>query len=409
LSKAKNKYEYGNNPNSFLYFIVCKLSKIYLKLKYRIKIENSSIQNMKGPFIVLGNHPSSLDPFVMAVTMYPHKLNILGTNYYFRNPILRPLLKSSGIVPKIQAYKDTRAVRMMNSVISRGGILAICPEGRRSTDGRQYKISDSIAKLIKLYKVPVVAVVSNGSYLSKPRWSASARRGCIEVTAKEVLTAEQVKNLNLYEIHTFVCSSIYYNDYEWNKTKKVSFMNKNTAENIHYILHKCPSCGKDKAMVATGNRLYCKFCENSAVMDEYGLLNPEKETSVIFEDAIKWLSWQRDKAREEVKNPNFSITSKVTKLRVADAFTGPYRNSGHGELTLNQQGLTFKGIIDSKPSKMYFPLQVLSSISSDFGINFEITDGKSTYVYFLKDCQEVIRIELSIKELIDLQMHTKKI
>jgi 1-acyl-sn-glycerol-3-phosphate acyltransferase len=85
-----------------LNFIVCRLSKIFLKAKYKIKFENRTIKDMKPPFIVLGNHPSSLDPFIMASAMYPHKLNFLGTNYYFRNELLRPLLRRGGIIPKIQ-------------------------------------------------------------------------------------------------------------------------------------------------------------------------------------------------------------------------------------------------------------------------------------------------------------------
>ncbi|MCM0647520.1 1-acyl-sn-glycerol-3-phosphate acyltransferase [Clostridium swellfunianum] len=395
-TKQMNKLDYGNAPNRILYFMVAKLSYIFLKIKYRIKIDNSSLKNMKAPYIVLANHPSALDPFILTATMYPHKVNILGTNHYFRIPILRPLLKLAGIVPKVQAYKDTRAVRMMNKVIAIGGILVIYPEGRRSTDGSQYTISDSIAKLIKLYKVPVAAVVSNGAYLSKPRWTSFPHRGCIEVNTKEVLSAEQIKELSIEKIHSAVCSSIYYNDYQWNRIKKVSFKHKKIAENIHNILHQCPGCGKEKAMRSNKNRLYCKFCGNAALMDEYGFLNPEAESSVIFEDAVKWLKWQREKAKATVQAIDFSIVSKVVKLTRADAFTGPYRNAGHGTAALTNEGLTFNGIVDSKPQEMFFPMSVMYSISSEFGSNFEITDGKNTYCFFLEDGQDVARIELAV-------------
>jgi 1-acyl-sn-glycerol-3-phosphate acyltransferase len=400
LNKEKDKFAYGRKPNSFLYFMICWISKIFLKIKYRIKIENSSIQSMKAPFIVLGNHPSSLDPFIIAAAMYPHKINFLGTNYYFRNALLRPLLKLGGIIPKVQAYKDTRAVRMMNKVIVRGGILVICPEGRRSTDGSQYSISDSIAKLVKLYNVPVVAVVSHGAYLSKPRWSAFSHRGSIEVCVSEVLTIEQIKKLTLEELKNTVCSSIAYNDYEWNKVRKVSFKHKKIAENIHYILHQCPSCGCEKAMAAKDNRLYCKLCSNAGLMNEYGYLKPETEGSIVFEDAVKWLNWQKDKVKEQVKSHNFSISSRVSKLRIADSFTGSYQDAGKGQLLLNQEGIIFNGFVDTAPKELSFPLKVLTSISSEFGVNFEITDGKSTYCFFLEDGQDVIRIELAIIELI---------
>jgi 1-acyl-sn-glycerol-3-phosphate acyltransferase len=398
-TKVKEKAGYGGRPNGLLYFIVCRLSKIFLKVKYGIQFDNSAIKVIKPPLIVLGNHPSSLDPFIISAAMYPHRINFLGTNYYFRNVLLRPFLKLGGIIPKIQFYRDTRAIRMMNKVISDGGILGICPEGRRSADGRQHDIPDSIAKLIKLYKVPVVAVVSQGAYLSLPRWSVFSHKGSIEVTVKAVLSAEQVEKLTIEEIHKAVCSSLYYNDYEWNKTKKISFRHKKIAENIHYILHKCAGCGADKAMAAKGNRLYCKLCSNAALMNEYMFLQGEREDSIIFEDTVKWLHWQRAKAGEQVQDSSFSMSSVVTKLRIADGFTGPYREAGKGELFLNRKGLTFKGTVDSKPQELFFPLKVLASISSEFGVNFEITDGKNTYCFSLEDGQDVIVIELAIEQL----------
>lgn len=402
INKDKNKAPYGGKPNSLLYFIVYRLSKLFLKVKFNINIENSTIKHLKPPFIVLANHPSSLDPFIMAVTMYPHKMNFLGTNYYFRDNLLRPLLRMGGIIPKVQFFKDTRAVRMMNKVIARKGIIAICPEGRRSTDGSQYPISDSIAKLIKLYKVPVMALVSNGAYLSMPRWSAFAHKGTIEVSVKEMLTAEQIDKLSLEEIHKKVCSALYYNDYEWNKNRKISFKHEKGAENLHNILHKCPNCASDKAMWSKDNRLYCKKCGNTAIMDEYSFLKPEKDTSVIFEDAVKWLTWQKEQAKEQVKNPDFFLNAAVTKLMVADAFTGSYGDAGKGELILNRTGLTYKGIVDGESKEMFFGLSTTATISSEFGVNFEITNGKDTFCFFLEDGQNAVLFELAIMELIKL-------
>jgi 1-acyl-sn-glycerol-3-phosphate acyltransferase len=402
INKEKNKAPYGGKPNSLLYFIVCKLSKIFLKVKYDIKIDNGSIKHIKPPFMVLANHPSSLDPFIMAATMYPHKMNFLGTNYYFRNKLLRPLLQMGGIIPKVQFFKDTRAVRMMNKVIARKGIIAICPEGRRSTDGSQYPISDSIAKLIKLYKVPVMALVSNGAYLSMPRWSAFAHKGTIEVSIKEMLKTEQIEKLSLDEIHKAVCSSLYYNDYEWNKNKKVSFKHEKAAENLHNILHKCPSCAADKAMWSKDNRLYCKECGNTATMDEYSFLKPEKDTSIVFEDAVKWLNWQREQAKEQVQNSDFRLNASVTKLSIADAFAGSYRDAGEGELILNRAGLTFKGTVNGESTETFFGLSTAATISSEFGVNFEITDEKNTFCFFLEDGQDAILFELAIMELIKL-------
>jgi ribosomal protein S27AE len=399
LNETNNKLEYGNKPNTVLYSLVCYLSKIFLKLKYNIKIQNCNISGIKPPFIALGNHATKLDPFIMAVALYPHRINFLGTNYYFRNPILRPLFKAAGVIPKIQFYNDLRAVRRMNSVISRGGSLGIFPEGRRSIDGAPSEISIAIAKLIKLYKVPVVGVVASGAYLSLPRWSSFSRKGTIEVNMKPLLTAEEINRLTLEEIKDKVCTSLYFNDYEWNKVNRVSFKHEKIAENLHYILHECPSCGNEKSMMSKDNRLYCRVCGNAALMNEYGLLYPQNDNCVIFEDSVKWFEWQKNRTRKRLMEDNFSISSKVKELWIAKGLTGSYHRIGMGEIVLTSVGLTFKGIVNNEPREMFFSIQVLSSVVSELGVNFEITDGKNTYRFDLEDGQDAVRYELAIAEL----------
>jgi 1-acyl-sn-glycerol-3-phosphate acyltransferase len=399
LKKAKNELEFGGIPDSTLYWIICKISRAFLKLKYNIKIQNKDVINLKPPFIVLGNHTSKLDPFIMAAVMYPHKVNYLGTNYYFRNPLLRPLLSAGGIIPKVQFFRDTRAVLRMGKVISRGGILGIFPEGRRSIDGTISPVSDAIAKLIKLYKVPVAAMVSKGGYLSLPRWSSFGRKGVIEVNTRVILTVEEVENLSIEDIKKAVLNSLYYNEYEWNREKRTSFKHKKIAEDLGCILHECPSCGRERSMLSKGNRLYCKSCGNAALMDEYGFMHPGNENCVIFEDTVKWMAWQKKRTQNRVMDEEFTITSKVKELRIADSLTGPYRKAGSGELVLHHGGLTLKGLIDGEFKEMFFPIHVMASIVSEFGLNLEITDGKNTYMFYLEDGQDVIRFELAIENM----------
>lgn len=403
-TQSKNIAEYGEEPNSILYLLICKLFGIGLKLKYRLNIKNEGIKGMKPPFIVLGNHASNFDPFIMTYAMLPHKINLLGTNYYFRNPTLRPLLKALGVIPKIQFYRDTRAVRMMSRVITRGGILGIFPEGRRSIDGSLSEMNDAIAKLIKLYRVPVVALVSNGAYLSRPRWSSFNRKGIIEVNLKRILDSDEIEKLSLEEIQSIVSDSIYFNDYEWNRIRKISFNHKRIAERIDLILHECPSCGGIKSMMSKNNRLYCRVCGNSAFMNEYGFMEPENDKSVIFEDTVKWYGWQMKRMLERVREKDFSISSRVRELRTADGFTGSFSGSGRGDIVLKREGLTFRGIVNDEPKEMFFPINVLSSISSEFGASIEITDGKNTWCFFLEDGQEVVLYELAVSQL----MHSIK-
>jgi transcription elongation factor Elf1 len=287
----------------------------------------------------------------------------------------------------------------MIKVISRGGVVGILPEGHRSLDGRQAEIADGIAKLIKLYSVPVVAVVSNGAYLTWPRWSGFARKGLIETELKLILTPEEISRLSIDEIMEIVLSSLYYNDYEWNRKEHISYSHRRMAEKIDLIIHECPKCGNEKSMISKDSILYCRVCGNKAIMDEHGFLRPAEDDSVIFEDTVQWFSWQKDRMLVRIKDDSFSITSRVLEYRISDSLTGSFRNMGSGELHLNNKGLTFEGNLASVKEEIFFPPQVLETFNPEFGVNFELTDGKTACRFFLEDAQDVIRIDLAVSQL----------
>jgi len=54
----------------------------------------------------------------------------------------------------------------------------------------------------------------------------------------------------------------------------------------------------------------------------------------------------------------------VKELRVADKFSGAYRSCG--QVSLRQEGLYFHGKIDGKKTDLFFPIEMLPTISTEF-------------------------------------------
>lgn len=377
-------------PNPLLWLLAGAVIYPYIQLHYRARyVRDPAVKALEPPYIVLGNHPSTWDPFHMARAMYPVRLGFLTSNLFFRHPVVGWALRGIGAIPKIQFRSDPRALKAMLRVISLKGVLGIFPEGTRSADGATIPVRDALAKLVKKAGMPVVTCISKGSYLSRPRWSTSGdRKGRVTIETRVLLTSEQVKAMPVDALRTALEGAIRFNEYDWQRAARIPFRGKAPAESLDSILHRCPRCKADLAMGSRGNRLFCRACGNAAVMDEYGLLAPETADAVVFEDAAAWNAWQRTEMARVCADPAFRMESKV-RLRISD-LEQPFRDAGEGRIALDREGLHYAGTLDGRDHAETFPLPGILGISADFGENFEIVMDATTYRFYLEKGQEVI-------------------
>lgn len=372
---------------------------VYWLLNGSVRFDRSGIAAIKPPFIVLGNHPSLLDPALVQCALARYPCCFLTTDFYFRQPVIGKILRLFGAIPKTQFLPDIRSVRGALAVIARGGVVGIFPEGRRSIDGSCCEIPASIARLIKKMKVSVVAVKTNGGYLAWPRWSSFGRRGRVETAAKQILSAADIDLLDTGQIYAVICQALTYNDYDWNRQAKARYRHRRAAEQLHHILHQCPRCSRERKMRSQGNRLYCSACGNAAAIDEYGFLQPVDAACVVFADPVKWAAWQREAMSQRVRDGNFCIQAFATDLRVADKSNGPFRSCGCGHVSLRREGLYFHGRIDGQATDLFFPIERLPTISTEFDHDFEISDDQHAWWIFLEEEQQTVRLESAISIL----------
>ncbi len=312
-----------------------------------------------------------------------------------------------GAIPKIQFLPDIRTTRGALSVIARGDIVGIFPEGRRSVDGSCCEIPESIARFIKKAKVPVVTVKTNGGYFVWPRWSAFWRSGRVETVAKQLFSVAEISNMDIGQIHSAVCQALAYNDYDWNRKAKVVYHHRKAAERLDLILHQCPRCLGEQKMWSRENRLYCSACGNTALLDKYGFLQPLNDECVVFDDPVKWTAWQHENMLALLRDEDFQLEAAVKELRVADKFYGAFRSCGYGQVSLRQEGLYFHGKVDGQMKDLFFPIAKMPTISTEFGYDFEICDDSNAWWIFLEEDQQTVRIESAISLLYRLNQEAR--
>lgn len=112
-----------------LYTLVKIISKLFFRLWGNPSI--SGLENIpsSGPFIVVANHSSILDGFLLA-SVWPQRMTFLAAAYLFEQPVYRAFLHAIGAIPVQSGGNNFAGKKSALDVLHRGDILALFPEGR---------------------------------------------------------------------------------------------------------------------------------------------------------------------------------------------------------------------------------------------------------------------------------------
>jgi 1-acyl-sn-glycerol-3-phosphate acyltransferase len=84
---------------------------------------------IEGPFIVIANHESVLDGFVVASTFRKRRLTFLSASYLYDVPIVGPFLRAAGALPVQEQGANVGSLRSAIAILKSGGAVALFPEG----------------------------------------------------------------------------------------------------------------------------------------------------------------------------------------------------------------------------------------------------------------------------------------
>ncbi len=290
---------------TFLLYLVSKIALIGTKYK----IEKIGTEGLKSPYILLSNHHYFIDFELSAIATFPRRVNNVATvDGYYRRPLLMELL---GCICKRKFTTDIHLIKAIKKVLSRGDVLCMYPEARYTPIGTTAILPDSLGKLCKMMKVPIVVMLHHGNYLRTPFWNFRRVRNVpLHTTFKLLLTAEQVCNMSVDEVNTAIREAMQYDEYKWQKENNIVIDEHFRAEGLHKVLYQCPHCKTEFSMDSEGDKLFCKECGKVWTMDTLGSLSAtDGETE--FSHIPDWFEWERDQVRLQIENGEYSFSDKV--------------------------------------------------------------------------------------------------
>lgn len=263
----------------------------FLWLRYHYRAEKAPIR--KGPCIVLSNHQATMDPFFISKA-FPFQLYFYASDDLFNlkvSPLIRYL---AAPIPKSKSVADLKAVMISLRVLREGGAIGITPEGNRTLSGRLWEMGDSVAKLVKTAKVPLVLFNLCGGYGTDPRWGVKIRRGTKFVgRVRRILTPEEYAGMSDEELFGIIKNELDVDD----TLSGERYKSRRRAEYIERALYMCPVCGSIGTIHSHGTGFCCTSCKTEAeYTEDLKISPPVGGYSRIYE----WYEWERQEIARRI-------------------------------------------------------------------------------------------------------------
>jgi 1-acyl-sn-glycerol-3-phosphate acyltransferase len=150
-----------------LYNIAKCIGWIIFKLIFRLKVTGQENIPQNGPFIIVANHSSLLDPIILGVSVRP-KIIFIAAVYLFKIGWLGYMLRKFNSIP-VQRENDIKAIKQSLKILRRGGVLGIFPEGGIDRQKNDLPVRAGAAYLATKIGVPIVPIRIKGGDKALPR------------------------------------------------------------------------------------------------------------------------------------------------------------------------------------------------------------------------------------------------
>ena len=137
-------------------------------LLFRLRAPGRDHLPRGGPVLLAPNHFSIWDHFFCGVYLR-RRIRFMAKSQLFDNPVLTAILVHGGAFPVRRGHHDEEAMATARSILERGGMVLVYPEGGRSRDGKLGSARPGIGRLALETGAPVVPVAIHGSLAIRRR------------------------------------------------------------------------------------------------------------------------------------------------------------------------------------------------------------------------------------------------
>ena len=178
-----------------LYIIIKNFSLIIFKLIFRLKIIGSENIPKTGPFVIVANHSSLLDGFVLVSSVKP-KITFMSAAYLFKMPFVGNILRGVGAIPVQGKGSDIKLIKEAMKVLQAGGVLGIFPEGRITNGKDSFSAKAGAAYLAIKADVPIIPMAIKGANKVLPLGAKFPKLKKIEVKIGKPISCSKKIKLN---------------------------------------------------------------------------------------------------------------------------------------------------------------------------------------------------------------------
>jgi len=378
----------------FWFSILKALMLVFLRITKGYKRINK-FDNRKQNVIVLSNHQTDIDCIYISLhfkrTLYFLMTDSVTSNvtiYKLLDHIFAPITKKKGT-------NDSAAVRKMIQIAKEGGSIAIFPEGNRTYAEFQYPVNESISKLVKILKLPLVLFNMHGGFGVSPRFKNKDRRGKIYGEIKKIIYPDEYRMMSDEELQKLIIDNLKVYDSESNETYKSN----RRAEYLEKMLFVCPKCNQSNTLYSKGKTIICKNCGLEVEYTEnlhLKSLDPEFKYTILND----WYQMQKKWVKEKEIVPD-EIIFKDDNVRLFTSNSNQKRKLlSKGNIVLTDKELMFDNI-----SFKIKDIEI-SSVISGLNFYFSLVDG-STYLVKGKKRFNPLKYVLMFNKL-DTEMKIKK-
>lgn len=146
------------------YRFACWIITVYARLICRVDVQGREHIPDRGPFLLVVNHLSSVDP-PLVISLIPPQLNMTGmaAMAHRRDFFIGWLMDRAGAVWVRRGESDRKALRQALDVLASGRPFGVAPEGTRSKTGALIEGKTGAAFLAIKAGVPILSFAVAGS------------------------------------------------------------------------------------------------------------------------------------------------------------------------------------------------------------------------------------------------------
>ncbi|MCD7787315.1 MAG: 1-acyl-sn-glycerol-3-phosphate acyltransferase [Firmicutes bacterium] len=368
MKRKRRKSSAVKKPPAILYIPAALISLLILKLRFGFSVDRSGVRDIKGPALILANHLTNYDHFIVAASLFPHRLTFVLSAHFMMIKPLRPILNRLHVITKRMFDSDAGTVLNMMRAARAGNIIVLFPEGRLTWYPHSLKITEPTGTLVKRLGIDVYRVTANGALLTFPKWSPKSHRGKIRVETEKLLTADEIKTMTEGEIYALISQKLCHD--EERAMSGVRYKSRDTVRGLDGVLYRCPECGGEDTLEFECSRIRCSSCGMTAALTE----------KYRFEGAPvgtinEWYRYQLDAFDTGVPLMSDAVVNASDENGVL------IHGAGESKIRLDTENFTFSGTVFGESVSFEIPTRTIEALPLSVSDHFDIYHGGRLYTF----------------------------